>query len=474
MKQALTIHWFRQDLRLSDNLALQNSENNTSLMPIYILDDINSLNDKMGAASRWWLYHSLHSLNSSLNGTLSVYKGNPIDILNKLIDLYDVKKVTWNRCYEPWRISRDSLIKNKLLEKGVNVESFNGSLLWEPWKIVKNDGTPYKVFTPFYKKGCLGFSPPRQPLSKIKKIVFVKEKKHSLNIDDLCLLPNIPWDKKLAMNWTIGETGAQIRLQEFLKDGIESYKEGRNFPQKNYVSRLSPHLHFGEISPQQIWYATKALSSNEHIEHFCTELGWREFSYNQLYHFNNLPYKNLQSKFDNFPWVEDNSALKSWQQGKTGIPMVDAGMRELWQTGYMHNRVRMITGSFLVKNLLIHWHHGYKWFWDCLVDADLANNSASWQWIAGCGFDAAPYFRIFNPVTQGQKFDPEGDYIRRYLPELKDLPARYIFSPWEAPKEILQEARVVLGTTYPNPIVDLKKSRHRALEAFQSLTKDPL
>jgi deoxyribodipyrimidine photo-lyase len=232
---------------------------------------------------------------------------------------------------------------------------------------------------------------------------------------------------------------------------------------------LSPYLHFGELSPNQVWYAAQMRGDDKHVIHFCSELGWREFSYSQLYFNPDLPKKNLQAKFDRFPWNEDKEKLKAWQRGKTGIPMVDAGMRELWQTGYIHNRVRMIVGSFLVKNLLLHWHHGERWFWDCLVDADLANNSASWQWVAGCGADAAPYFRIFNPITQGQKFDPEGEYIRRFLPELNTLPNKYLFNPWEAPDNILKNANVVLGQDYPMPIVDLTLSRQKALDAFGSL-----
>ena len=235
------------------------------------------------------------------------------------------------------------------------------------------------------------------------------------------------------------------------------------------MSRLSPHIHFGEISPHYLWYSVRSLEDTAHIERFCFELGWREFSYSLLYYNPDLPHKNLQSKFDNFPWAYNQEHITAWQKGMTGIPMVDAGMRELWQTGYMHNRMRMVVGSFLVKNLLQHWHHGERWFWDTLVDADLANNSASWQWVAGCGADAAPYFRIFNPVTQGQKFDAEGEYVRTYVPELADMPDKYLFNPWEAPQAVLQAARVELGDTYPYPIIDLKKSRETALDAFQSI-----
>ena len=270
----------------------------------------------------------------------------------------------------------------------------------------------------------------------------------------------------------IGEKGAYKRLEHFISQGLDQYKEGRNFPSKPYVSRLSPHLRFGEISPNQVWHTLVNMGDDKNINHFCSELGWREFSYNLLYHNPDLPKRNLQSKFDNFPWQENRMALKAWQKGQTGVPMVDAGMRELWQTGYMHNRVRMIVGSFLVKNLRLHWHHGERWFWDTLVDADLANNSASWQWIAGCGADAAPYFRIFNPITQGEKFDPNGDYIRSYVPEISNLPNKYLFCPWEAPASVLDSSGIKLGQTYPEPIINIRVSREKALEAFKSLKEN--
>ena len=267
----------------------------------------------------------------------------------------------------------------------------------------------------------------------------------------------------------VGEQGAHDRFQQFLDEGLSNYKKGRDEPALNCVSGMSPHLHFGEVSPNQLWYAVRSMGESVNIEHFCSELAWREFSYQLLYHNPNLPTENLQKKFDHFPWQQNAGHLAAWQRGQTGIPMVDAGMRELWQTGYMHNRVRMIVGSFLVKNLRLSWHEGERWFWDTLLDADLANNSASWQWIAGCGADAAPYFRVFNPVTQGEKFDAQGEYIRRFIPELSKLPNKYLFAPWQAPAEILKQAGVVLGETYPQPIVDLKLSREAALEAFSTL-----
>lgn len=467
------IVWFRQDLRLSDNPALHHAvEKKHNILPLYILDDENSGEWCMGAASRWWLHHSLSSLHQSLGNKLCLATGNPESIIKKLIQEHKIEAIYWNRCYEPWRIQRDTALKKTFSDDGIEVNSYNGSLLFEPLQTLKNDGTPYKVFTPFYKNGCLKRSTPRSVLTKPKRKKLIDHQ--ILSVGELQLMPAIKWYEQMHDEWQPGEEGAQQRLSDFLDNGIENYKEGRDFPASELTSRLSPHLHFGEISPHQIWQELEALkdqaSNDDNVENFRSELGWREFSNNLLYHFPEIPKKNLQEKFDRFSWRDDPEALKKWQQGMTGYPIVDAGMRELWQTGYMHNRVRMIVGSFLVKNLMIHWHHGEDWFWDTLLDADLANNSASWQWIAGCGADAAPYFRIFNPVTQGQKFDKAGEYVRRYIPEIKALPDQYIHNPWEAKSEVLEEAKISLGEDYPKPIVDLKESRERALAAFKQLS----
>ena len=471
MTTPIAIHWFRQDLRLSDNPALNLAAACGRVLPIYILDDKNAGEYAMGGASRCWLHHSLASLNKALGGHLCLYRGDAAEIFNSLAKRFTLKAVYWNRCYEPWRREQDENIREALDGQDIQGESCNGSLLWEPWRIKKADGDPYKVFTPFYRKGCLQAEPPREPVSSSDHVTYHYDKEGTLTLEQLGLLPQKPWSESLHSHWEIGEESAHTRFEAFIEEGLPHYKEGRDFPAKPYVSRLSPHLHFGEISPHQLWHSLRAMGDHKHIEHFCSELAWREFSYSQLFYHPQLPVKNLHEKFDNFPWVEDKALLRQWQKGQTGIPMVDAGMRELWQTGYMHNRVRMIVGSFLVKNLRLHWHHGERWFWDTLVDADLANNSASWQWIAGCGADAAPYFRIFNPVTQGKKYDPDGDYIRRFIPEIASLPNRYLFSPWEAPEDTLKEAKITLGSTYPEPIVDLKVSREAALAAFKSIKK---
>ena len=331
MSDAIAIHWFRQDLRLADNPALTQAATHDQVLPIYILDDVHPQAHALGGASRWWLHHSLVSLNHSLNGMLSVYQGDPLAIFDALIERFNVSAVYWNRCYEPWRVARDTAIKAHLKSKGITVISENGSLLWEPWEIKKADGTPYKVFTPFYRKGCLQAPPPREPLPEPDGVEYCHDDQHAGAITPLNLLPTHPWANSLEPHWHIGEQGAIARLRQFIKEGLPYYKEGRDFPAKPYVSKLSPHLHFGELSPNQLWYTLSAMGDDKHIDHFCSEMGWREFSYSQLYFQPDLPTANLQSKFDAFPWLDDAQLLKAWQTGQTGIPMVDAGMRELWE-----------------------------------------------------------------------------------------------------------------------------------------------
>lgn len=477
MSQSPIIVWFRQDLRLSDNPALHAAyETGKPVIPVYILDDENAKEWKMGGASRWWLHHSLGSLNKDLSDHLVLEKGNATKIIPELLKQTNADTVYWNRCYEPWRIDRDKKIKNALEEKSIEVKSFNGSLLWEPWNVLKQDKTPYKVFTPYYKKGCLNAKPPREPLERPKRLTYGQTDNLGMSLDDLNLLPQKPeprWDTKMEKHWTISEEGAQKRLKDFLDDGLQHYKEGRDHPAQTNTSRLSPYLHFGQISPNTAWYTAQERGTVEGWEndrdHFLSELGWREFSYSLLYHFPTITWENLQKRFNDFPWqTQESDEIQAWQKGLTGYPIVDAGMRQLWETGYMHNRVRMIVGSFLVKNMLTHWHQGEQWFWDCLVDADLASNSASWQWIAGCGADAAPYFRIFNPILQSEKFDKNGEYIREFVPELKDMPSKHIHAPWKAPEDVLKEAGITLGKDYPEPMMDHSVARDRALDAFKS------
>ena len=479
MTQEKALIWFRQDLRLSDNPALTHAlDAGYAVIPVFIRDDENAEDWKRGGASKWWLHESLKVLNADLRDHMVFRREEAGSEILALIQETGAKAVFWNRCYEPWRVKRDEHIKSVLKENDIEAKSFNGSLLWEPWEIEKQGGGPYRVFTPYYKKGCLEAEPPRKPLPRPDRITYAEHNAGTGDLDDLGLMPDIAWYTDMDAFWDKGEAGAQKRLDTFLKDGLKGYKEDRNRPDMEHVSRLSPYLHNGEISPHQVWYtardyAQKNNTPSKDIDHFCSELGWREFSYHLLYHYPHITWENLQEKFNDFPWIaQESEDLERWRHGQTGIPIVDAGMRQLWKTGWMHNRVRMIVGSLLVKNLLTHWHRGEEWFWDCLVDADLANNSASWQWIAGCGADAAPYFRIFNPLTQGEKFDPEGDYVREFVPELKDMPKEYIHKPWEAGPLVLKAAGVELGENYPEPIVDLKKSRERALEAFQSTRKE--
>jgi deoxyribodipyrimidine photo-lyase len=476
MSDIPVIFWFRQDLRLADNPGLTAAAQQGAVVPIFILDDDQAGPWRLGSASRWWLHHSLQELEQQLQGHLRFFSGNAGDILQKLTQEVGSLKVFWNRCYEPWRTARDRLIKENLNQAGIAVQSFNASLLWEPWEVLKGDSTPYKVFTPYYRKGCLGRNPPTSPLDPGSPLRYNPSTKISgaCSLDELKLVPRASWYKKLEQHWQPGEEGAHQRLNKFVADGLNGYRQGRDFPALEHTSRLSPHLHFGEVSPHQVRKAllADAVAGNiaeDDLDHFFSELAWREFSYYQLYHNPHLPERPLRREFERFSWINDEDALRRWQCGQTGYPLIDAGMRELWQTGFMHNRVRMVVGSFLVKNLLLPWQQGESWFWDCLVDADLASNAASWQWVAGCGADAAPYFRIFNPVTQGQKFDPHGDYVRRYVPEIANLPDKYLHAPWTAPAALLEKANIVLGRDYPLPIVDLKASRQQALDAYQMM-----
>ena len=485
---SITIHWFRFDLRLSDNPALTTAARSGQVVPVYILEDqigetkgqtLSGLQQtyEMGGATKLWLHYALSSLQSDLQDRLILRRGSAEHILSELIDETGAQQVTMTRRYAPHQLETDRNIQQKLQEKGVKVTCETGNLLWEPEQITKQDGTPFKVFTPFYRRGCLAAVPPRQPLPHANIEFFTEKNIRSQRIEALDLKPSLNWTDEVASKWDISETGAKTALQRFImsdhSDGLSDYAEGRNFPSRLATSRLSPYLKFGQISPHQAWYAADAQfdSANKNLDIFRSELGWREFSYHLLHTHPHLKTKPIQTKFAQFQWLNDTKHLRAWQTGQTGYPIVDAGMRELYQTGYMHNRVRMIVGSFLVKNLLLDWRHGEAWFWDCLFDADAASNTASWQWIAGCGADAAPFFRVFNPVTQGQKFDSDGEYTRHYVPELADMPSKYLFNPFDAPENVLQRAGVSLGKSYPHPLVDIKTSRQRALDHFAALPK---
>jgi deoxyribodipyrimidine photo-lyase len=470
-----SLMWFRQDLRVKDNPALINAAKNANVIPVYIYDTSVPKKSERGGASKWWLHHALVSLQASLDGNLLILSGNSQDILQALCDDYGVESIYWNRMYEPWAISRDTDIKASLKETGINAHSTNGSLLWEPMQVLKKDQTPYKVFTPYYKNGCLNARHPRYPEGKpnIKYLSNLQDLPGYQAIDSLNLLPSIKWDTHIKSLWNVSEEGAQERLARFINEAIEEYDDDRNIPSVQGTSLLSPYLHFGLLSPNQAWYAVhdayNGSRENKGVYVYLSELGWREFSYYLLFHFDDIQSKNFNTKFDKFPWVKDDEKLSAWQKGQTGVPIVDAGMRELYQTGYMHNRVRMIVASYLIKNLLIDWREGERWFWDCLLDADTASNAAGWQWVAGSGADASPYFRIFNPILQGEKFDKEGLYVKKYCPELKHLGKKYLHKPWEASAQELAQAHIILGKDYPHPLVDLKESRHRALDAYSSI-----
>lgn len=475
--QEPVIVWFRQDLRLTDNPALLAArDSGRAVLPIYVLDLETPGEWAPGPASLWWLHHSLQSLAHSLENIgarLWLKKGKADEVIPALAKQIKASAIYWNRRYEPWAVKRDARLKQSLKQDGIQAASFNGSLLVEPWDISTKQDKPYKVFTPFWK-ALKTMGEPREPAPRVETLDFYGGAPQSDELSDWNLLPTQPdWADGIARTWTPGESAAHQRLQSFLDASLTDYPQGRDRPAQDATSGLSPHLHHGEISPRQVWHATENRVSNkvtrEGAEKFLAELGWREFCHNLLYHFPEFPDENFQEKFDSFPWREDDEALRAWQKGRTGYPIVDAGMRQLWSIGWMHNRVRMIVGSFLVKDLMIHWKHGEEWFWHTLVDADLANNSAGWQWIAGSGADAAPFFRIFNPVTQGEKFDPDGEYVRRWVPELKDLPDRYIHKPWEADADTLAKAGVKLGETYPEPLVDHKEARERALDAWNKI-----
>jgi deoxyribodipyrimidine photo-lyase len=478
----VTILWFRQDLRLADNPALQAALlRRGPIVPVYIYAPDEEGAWAPGAASRWWLHQSLLSLDAALRehgSALCLRRGPTVATLQSLLSETGADAVLWNRRYEPAVIAHDQAIKQLLRAAGLLAESHNAALLAEPWQIQNQNGKPFQVYTPYWRSLLRQIKPPA-PASAPTKLPAPARFPTGHTVDELELLPRIRWYESLARHWQPGETGAQRQLQRFIDKAWPTYTTQRELPAVAGSSRLSPHLHFGELSPRQVWHAIGAAAAQRGIaatewqtDKFLTELGWREFAHYLLYHHPQTPTEPLRTAWRDFQWREDAPALRAWQRGRTGVPLIDAGMRELWTTGWMHNRVRMIVASFLVKNLRLPWQAGARWFWDTLVDADLANNTQGWQWTAGCGADAAPYFRIFNPVTQGERFDPRGEYLRRWLPELARLPDRYIHAPWIAPAAVLQAADIALGREYPAPIVDLKASRAGALAAYQRLRAD--
>lgn len=465
--EAPAILWFRSDLRLSDNPALRGlCDLGRPIVPLFIFDEAGEGDWPFGAASKWWLHHSLKSLDGSLRGKgsqLVLRKGDAEKVLSQLVEELGAKAVYWNRRYEPAVVERDTHLKKKLADSGIEVKSFNGSLLQSPLSITNKSGSPFKVFTPFWKH--MRTLNTRETVEKPKRIASPNNWPQGDDLDDWKLLPTLDWDAGFYDEWEPGEAGAKKVLDSFSRSRVGSYSEDRDNPATNGVSRLSPHLHFGELSPNQIW---SRLNLSEH-EPYLRQVGWREFAHHLLFHFKDTADKPLRKEFERFPWKRNKRRLEAWQKGQTGYPIVDAGMRELWSTGWMHNRVRMVVASFLVKHLLQPWQDGARWFWDTLVDADLANNTMGWQWVAGCGADAAPYFRIFNPITQGERFDEGGAYTRKWVPELSKLPDRYLFQPWEAPESVLSHAGVKLGENYPKPIIAHKEGREAALAAYEKV-----
>ena len=472
--------WFRSDLRLEDNPALQAAiDRGGPVIPVFIRSPSDEGQWQSGEASDWWLHQSLSSLSTSLQkvgGRLVLRQGPSADVLHKLIQETGAAAVFWNRRYEPAVRESDSKVRASLEQAGIMTADFNSQLIFEPWDIATKEGRPYQVFTPYWR-ACLQKGLASTPIPAPEVIAAPEVWPDSVPLASFQLEPTRDWGTGLKGHWTPGCQGAAERLNEFLRSHVNQYAVDRDLPALVGTSRLSPHLHFGEISPRTIWHAvhqslTGSPADQTGAETYLKEIGWREFAHHLLYHFPQTTDHPLRSEFADFPWEDNESGLKAWQRGRTGYPIVDAGMRELWKTGWMHNRVRMIVASFLVKDLRLHWGHGARWFWNTLVDADLANNTLGWQWSAGCGADAAPYFRVFNPVLQSQKFDPEGTYLAQWLPELAGLPPKWIHAPWTAPAEVLKFAGVSLGKTYPKPIVDHGEARDLALAAFQKIKRN--
>lgn len=477
MSAPLAVLWFRQDLRLADNPALDAAIRHGAVLPLYVLDDATPGPWRWGGARRWWLHHSLAALARSLaalGSRLVLRRGPAGHEVARIAAETGASTVFWNRCYEPHAVRRDRDIKAALKAGGIAAGSFNAALLAEPWEIATGAGTPYSVFTPFWK-ALRARTAPERTVGAPKRLPAPGGWPASDRLEDWALQPTRPdWAAGFGKSVAPGEAGARARLARFVDAGLAAYAEERDRPDRDGTSYLSAALGLGELGPRQVWRAVATAAAADPgrargAEAYLRELGWREFCHHLLYHAPDLPERSWRAAFDAFPWRDDAQALRAWQRGLTGYPIVDAGMRQLWRTGWMHNRVRMIAASFLVKDLLIDWRKGEAWFCDTLVDADLANNAAGWQWVAGSGADAAPYFRVFNPVLQGRKFDPNGDYVRRFVPELAMLPPDLIHAPWTAPADALAAAGVVLGRDYPRPIVDHGMARARALEAYRAV-----
>ena len=462
--------WFTEDLRIRDHRPLQVAVSmGYDVIPLYI-----HVTDEdpwpMGSASKWWLHYSLEQLSGRLSekgSRLVIRQGKILTVLKEVLEETGASALFFHRRVEPFA---------RQIEEGMEilpceVHGFFDQLLFTPGSVLNGKNEPYRVYTPFYN-ACVKMSPPRLPVGEPTSLPEVSKTIQSIQIKELNLSPSLAWDAEFPALWVPGEVSAIARLKQFLSKGISDYSLQRDFPAVDGTSLLSPHLHFGEISVFQIWQAI-SKSVGDLGRPYMRQLVWREFARHMLYFFPHTDLHPLRPEFSHFPWKKNHQHLVLWQKGQTGYPIVDAGMRQLWRLGWMHNRLRMIVGSFLVKDLLIPWQEGARWFWDTLVDADLSNNSFGWQWVSGCGADAAPYFRIFNPITQGEKFDPQGVYVRSFVPELKHLPDQWIHKPWLAPDSVLRAAGVVLGKDYPHPIVNHDEARKLALQSFSDCSRKP-
>ncbi len=478
------IVWFRRDLRLDDHPALDAAlARGAVVIPVYIADAREEGDWPLGGASRWWLHHSLRALAAALEGCgsrLLVRQGDAGRELLSLAAECGARTVYFGRRYEPAARAGEQELLQRLQQGGLEAATFNTSVWHEPSAVRSVSGGAYQVFTAYYR-ACQVRLDQGTPAPPPARMAPAERWPRSMSIEDLGLLPRWDWAGGLRQAWQPGETGAQAALDRFLKAGAADYDRLRDRPDREGTSLLSPHLHWGEIGPRRLWQRLRRVQAagnragpvgaSEGLAAFLRELHWREFAHHLLWHFPQTARQPLRPEFQRFPWVEDDEGYRAWCRGQTGYPIVDAGMRQLWATGWMHNRVRMIAASFLVKDLQIHWERGAAWFWDTLVDADLANNTLGWQWTAGCGADAAPYFRVFNPVLQAERFDPEGSYVRRWVPELAKLASRWLHRPWQAPAAVCEEAGVHLGRTYPAPIVDHETARQRALAAFDRIKR---